>query len=199
MKAKLLNWLLSGKTYAWLLKYVIPYIRFTMYYSLFPGTKYHEAYALLEPGDIIVTDDHRKLTSLLIPGVWAHAALCVGKDKVFEVAEMTHKDFTKSTFFDVCKESERVAIYRCKDFDPAYIEQMIEVCKSFEGAKYDNVFDLNVEALYCSELVWQADFESRLQVKLDDLVGLGRQYISPTGLTKAANVVCIYDSGPAKA
>lgn len=197
---KALLWFTRTKIYKWLIIKVIPFIRFTTYYASLRGDAYHEGYALLEPGDIILTKDKKKLTTLLIGGEWTHAALCV--DKVgswsflgFEVAEMTHNNFTRSWFFDVVKEADRVAILRCKDFDPDYILDAIEKCLTFDKAEYDVEFNLGVEALYCSELVYQADFERRLKVSLEDIAGLGTPYISPTGLWRAKNCEVVFDSG----
>ena len=193
-----LVWLMNTRFYEWLTLHVIPYIRLTTYYTSLRGRKYQEGYAKLQPGHIILTVDKKKLTSLLIPGDWAHAALCVGKKSAvydgYEVAEMTHTNYTKSYFFDICKESDRVVILRCVDWDQAYTRKVIDKCRSFENAVYDTKFDFGVKALYCSELVFQSDFERRLDVKLDDLSGLGRQYISPDGLFKAKNVRIVWDS-----
>lgn len=191
---KLLLLLMQTKAWSFLLAKVVPFVRFTMYYTDFPGYKFHEAYELLQPGDYLVSIDRKKLTTLLIGGEWTHAAMCVSKDKRFEIAEMTHKGFTKSTLFDFCKESDRIAIYRCNDFDADYTSLVVEVCKSFEGVSYDDQFVIGVKALYCSELVYMSDCEGRLEVSLQDLAGLGRPYISPTGLAKAKNAVCVYDS-----
>lgn len=200
---KFLVWLSNTRFYSWLLKKVIPFIRFSMYYTSFRGWKYHDGYELLQPGDIVLTKDKKKLTTLLIGGEWTHAAQCVGKFGSpqypgFEMAEMTHHDFTHSHFFDICKESDRVAIIRCKDYDPSYISAIIEKCLSFKGAQYDVAFDLGIKSLYCSELVYQSDFDRRLKVNLDDLVGLGVKYISPTGLWKAQNIDVVWDSDQAK-
>lgn len=192
-------WFTSSGFYGWLMISVVPYIRFSMYYTDLRGAKYHAGYAELRKGDIILTRDSKKLTTILIGGEWTHAALCLGKvgEDLFcgyEIAEMTHSNYTKSFFFDICKESDRVAILRCNDFDPAYIEKIVLECISFQGCKYDTVFDLNVAALYCSELVYQADFERRLKVSLEDIAGLGVEYISPTGLAKAKNASIVWDS-----
>lgn len=196
---KLILAVMQSRFYAWLLMHVVPYIRFSVYYTSLRGKKYAAGYALLKPGHILLTIDRKKLTTLLIPGEFTHAALCVGKVGSpsypgFEVAEMTHSNFTQSHFFDICKESDRVVILECTDFDHQYVANMIEECLEFKDATYDVAFDLGVKALYCSELVWQADFEKRLQVSLDDLVGIGRPYISPTGLSKAKNVRVVWDS-----
>lgn len=199
----LLVWLTNTKFYAWLLIHVIPYIRFTTYYTSFKGWKYHRGYKLLQPGHIVLTRDDKKLTTVLIGGKFTHAALCVGKFgteqyPTYEIAEMTHTDYTHSHFFDICKEADRVIILECVDFDPEYVKKMIAMCQSFKDATYDVTFDFGIKALYCSELVYQSDFERRLKVNLDDLGGLGRQYISPTGLYEALNVKVIWDSSEEK-
>lgn len=185
--------------YAWLLLKVIPYLRFSVYYTSFKGYKYHEGYALLQPGDIILTVDSKKLTSLLISRItgqegFCHAAFCVSKNGVFEVAEMTHTNFTKSCFFDICKESTRVCILRCPDFDDKYIQRMIDRTPLFEHVSYDVLFSFGVESLYCSELVYEYDFDRRLKVDISPLIG-NQPYISPMGLYQAKNVQIVWDSG----
>jgi hypothetical protein len=192
---RILLFIMQTKFYSWLLLHIIPYIRFTTYYTSLRGNKYHQGYDLLRPGHIILTVDRKKLTSLLIPGDFSHAAFCVGKyPEEYEVAEMTHTNYTKSHFFDICKEADRVVILECPDFSAGYIQQMIDNCMSFETATYDLSFDLGVKALYCSELVYQADFRRILKVDLSDLAGLGRAYISPDGLYAAKNVRVVWDS-----
>lgn len=192
---RILVWLMNTRAYSWLLKHVIPYIRFTTYYTSLRGAKYKAGYAKLRAGHIILTLDKKKLTSMLIPGGFAHAALCLNKAAgSYEIAEMTHTDYTKSYFFDICKESDRVVILKCTDWDAEYTKQVIAKCRTFEDAVYDVKFGFGVKALYCSELIYQADFEKRLQVNLEDLAGLGREYISPTGLFKAQNVKVVWDS-----
>lgn len=199
---KLVLSIMETRVYLWALKHVIPYIRFTTYYTSLRGWKYKRGYALLEPGDIILTHDKKKLTSMLIPGEFAHAALCVAKghDVEFEIAEMTHSDYTKSAFFDICKESDRVVIMRCEDWDADYTQQVINNCLSYSDAVYDPHFNFGdhflrgVRALYCSELIIVADTEKRLDVCYDDFAGIGQEYISPLGLYHAKNKQVIWDS-----
>lgn len=194
IKNKFILCLMETSFYNYLLKHVIPYIRFTTYYTSFRGWKYHRGYKLLLPGDIILTQDKRKLTTFLIGGEFSHAALCVSKDGVFEVAEMTHTDFTRSCFFDLCKEADKVTIIRCYDWDKEYTQRVINKCLTFTDAVYDNEFDFGIKSLYCSELVYQADFERRLNVSLEDLADIGRPYISPFGLYRAKNVEKVWES-----
>lgn len=202
LRRRFLLFIMQTKTYNWLLSKVIPFIRTTTYYPRFEGIHYHIAYDLMEPGDILLSIDEDKVTTALIGGIWPHAAVCVSKNNRFEVAEMDHTGYHKATLFDFCKVSSRIAILRCSDFDNEYTKTFIANVLSFEGATYDNQFyldaqlPLGVKALYCSELVYQADIEHRMKVSLEDLAGLGRLYISPTGLANGKNMVCIYDSGP---
>lgn len=209
MKKWFITRLMRLKLYRWTLINVIPFIRFTTYYPDMRGKAYHRGYRLLKPGDVILTIDKRKLTTKLIPGEFAHAAFCVRKDEfpfkeaTYEIAEMTHKGFTKSHFFDLCKEADRVVIIRFEgingsrfpaDRDQDYIEQMIAKVFKMEGAQYDVTFMMGPEFLYCSELIYLADIENRIDCSLEDLAGLGRPYISPDGLYKAKNRITVWDS-----
>lgn len=194
---KFLIWLTNAQIYSDFLFKVIPFVRFSLYYTPFRGNQYNKAYELIQKGDFIVCKDDKKLSTMIIGGDWSHAALFLGKKEEgadYECAEMTHMNYTKSDFFDLCKESSRLAIYRCNDFDENYIGKVVEECKKYEGVPYDIGFVLGIRALYCSELIFQSDFEHRAKFNLDDIKGLGQKYISPTGLTKAVNVRLIYDS-----
>lgn len=185
---------MSTHTYHWFLTSILPYIRFSSYYTSMRGRKYHQVYEAIQPGDIILTTDRKKLSTFLVGGEFSHAALCVSKDKQWEVSEMTHTNYTKSCVSDLCYEADRVVVLRCPHFDEFYLPLVIERCKSFDGVPYDNMFRLGIEALSCSELVYEADFDRRLKVNLEDVVGLGQLYISPTGLWNAENVNVIIDT-----
>lgn len=185
---------MQTKFYAKVVLGIIPFVRFTTYYTTLRGWKYRRGYKLLRSGHFMVAVDKKKLTTVLIPGEVTHAAFCVDKGDEWEVSEMTHTDYTKSTFFDICKESDRVVILECTDWDPDYTRLVISKCKELQHAKYDTAFTLGLMFLYCSELVYQSDFEHRLKVSLEDLAGLGRPYISPTGLLHGENVRIVWDS-----
>lgn len=191
---RFLLWMTKTRFFSWLLLHVVPYIRFTCYYTSFRGWKYHRGYKFLQPGDILLTNDRWKLTSLLVPGEWTHAALCVNKDSEFEIAEMTHTNFTRSTFFDLCKESTQVAILRCRDWDEEYTNRVITQCLSFDGTPYDTSFENDFKALYCSELIVASDVAGLLKVSHEDVLGLGMPYVSPDDIWQAENVDVIWDS-----
>jgi hypothetical protein len=180
-------------------------------YTTLRGDKYHAGYNLLQPGHIILTTDKKKLTSLLIPGEWTHAALCISRGPkltadstkgttmaVFktppEVAEMTHTNFTFSHFFDICKEADRVCLLEAPGWTKEYTQAVIAKCLSLKDARYDVEFELGVEALYCSELIYQSDFERTLELDLTDIVGLDREYISPDGIAACKKLRVVWDS-----
>lgn len=194
LRAEIIIELLKSDLYKWLVKKIIPFIRFTTYYTNFTGIKYHLGYNQLEPGDIILTTDDKKLTSMLIPGEWDHAAICVSKDQRWEISEMTNKDYTKSCFFDVCKESTRVCIMRAPKWDPEYKQSFIRKCKSLYKAKYDVEFKFNIESLYCSELIYHSDYKNKLDLDESDLLGIGRDYISPDDIYNCKKLKVIWDS-----
>lgn len=194
-KTRLLRVFVETSFYKNILKHVIPYIRFSLYYTSMRGWKYHRGYKLLKPGHIIVTRDSKKLTTTIIGGDWSHAALCISKNESFEIAEMTHDDYTLSTFADLCFQADRVAIYECIDWPESYINNVIiPTCLDFKDQHYDAAFKLNNKFLYCSELIYEADKQRRLRVNLEDLAGLGNKYISPTGLVNSPNAKLIWDS-----
>lgn len=200
MYKKFIMWFMSTSFYDWLLIKVIPYIRFSTYYTRLKGADYNAGYSVLQPGMFILCLDEQKLTSLLIPGFMSHAGYCIAKKdgqwKPYEVGEMTRHGYTKSDFFDLCKESSRVLICTCIDWTSEDISKMISLCPQFESSKYDTKFTLGVEALYCSELIYQLDQLSgkKLMVDLSDLAGLGRPYLSPDGLLLGKNVKVLWDS-----
>jgi hypothetical protein len=196
MKTRLKQKIVSMKLYKRFVGRVLPHIRFSTAHNDICGAKYHEGYRVLKPGQIILSVDKEKLTTMLIPGEFSHAALCVakGSDSPFEIAEMTHKNYTQSHFYDLCREADRVVLLECKAFDEPYVEKVIDKCLSYKDAPYDTRFDMEDDKLYCCELVLQSDFERRLDVDFDD-TGLGHEYLSPDGLLNARNVEIVWDSG----
>src|SRR4030042_1941644 len=96
--------LMEWSLYIYVVKNIVPYIRFSLYYPSFTGKQYHQAYKLLKPGDIILSRDDWKLSTFLIPGQMPHASLFIGKKNNlldYEVAEMINIGFNKCDFFDL--------------------------------------------------------------------------------------------------
>ena len=197
---KILLFFMQTKSYSFLMLRILPYIRFSIYYSDFPGWKIKRGYKKLKPGDIVITNDRKKLTGMLIKwltGGMAHGALCVAKSmyEEFEIAEMTHENFKQNTFASLCSESTRVKIYRCTSFDRRYVDRvLVPECLSYRHVMYDVHFRLGVKSLYCFELIYHSDRERRMKVSLDDAKGIGRKYLSSVGIHNASNIKLIWDS-----
>lgn len=205
---KFMFWFLETELYLFVAKHIMPFIRFTFYYTRFRKFAFARLYSKLKAGDILVSIDYQKLTSKVIGGLWSHAAICVDKGigKV-EVVEMTRNDFNQTDFHKFCSESERVAILRVDDprFD---VQRFIQKTWEQKDSKYNygffskekrdprNKHGQKVHKFnYCSQLVMTADDLDVIQANWDDLAGLGVLYVSPTGLARAKNVVMVDDSG----
>ena len=172
------------------------------------GALERQGYIFLQPGDIIFTIDEKKVVAKIIGKatkelggvvplfVPSHACMCVGKGREldFEIAEMTAKGFTRSTWEDVVRESTRVVIARCTNFDEKYIEEIvIPKVLSFKDKLYDEKFQMGEDTLACSEMVYFGDVEKRLQADIRPLIGTN-PYITPVGLLIAPNIKIIWDS-----
>ncbi len=215
MKAKFIYWLTSTSFWHWLLIQELPFIRMP-YYTRFEGDKFVEGYRVLSPGQFLLCIDEKKLTTLLVPGFVTHAAFVTGNclkmgGIEYEVAEMTHRNFSKSYWFTICKESSRVFICDCLDWDSDFKSKMLGSIRRFYGALYDIKFKFDVTSLYCSELIYQLDrvannpgcsdsqlaedtLKGRMQVDISDFAGIGQEYISPDGLLFGKNVRILWDS-----
>lgn len=200
--------IMGSKLYKWMLRKFFPYARFSTQYTKITGSVYNEGLQYLRPGYFILTRDNHKASTFFIPGFMSHAAVVVGEPGIygkvkwpkgypgFEIAEMTVKNYTKSFFYDICKEADRVLICTCADWSEDDEKQVVKNALKLDDAKYDIHFSLGVKELYCSELVYQADAmgPNKLRVDLSDIAGLGRPYISPDGLLFGENVMVVWDS-----
>jgi hypothetical protein len=193
IKVALFGWLHKTSIYKYVMIKIVPYIRFSIYYTSFTGIKYNTLAKAIKPGDVILCTDNKKLTTMLIPGEFSHAALCVSNDGVWETSEMNQYNYDKTTLFDICKMSDRVVLLR-PQLPASVIAEAVERCKSFEDVDYDLTFTLNVSTLYCSELVYMSYTGNSLEVNVTDEVGLGKPYVSPIGLYNANKLKVIIDS-----
>lgn len=168
-----------SKPYIWFMRKVLPKLRFTNRYGEFDGKDFLRAWDILKPGDILLSVDKSKASAFLVPGYFSHAALCISKEGVNQIAEMTCDDYHLTTFYDFCRESDDVSIIRLSR-DDDYNIKMIRAALSLAFAKYDLEFEHGNEALYCSELAAAADFENRLGLNPSKL------YIEPDDIYKCA-------------
>lgn len=215
MKKVFLVWLTNTKIWSWFILNIMPFIRFSVYYTKFRGIDFITSYRILDEGDVILTLDEKKATRI-VPGLMTHAAYCVNNSSKsgkldYEVAEMTHHNFTRSYWFDICKESDRVIIVTYDGWTPEHKTMMHNLVPMFWSSLYDTKFAFGIGELYCSELPWQLDrmaanrsmttqdmtetkFKGVMDVDLSDFAGIGRQYISPDGLLFARNARVRWDS-----
>lgn len=181
IKTKIILWIMSCRGYKFFLKYIIPNL--TFFTATGPNYFFKERVReKMRPGDVILSKSSGHLTNVLIGGKYSHAALVLEFD---QIAEMTANGFDVVDVDKFCKQSTRIALLRLKEEDEQYGLQMAYRALTFANAAYDLDFDLGVEALYCSELCFQADFEQRFECDLTDLAGIGRAYVSPEGLYSA--------------
>lgn len=189
---------MKTKLYKWLLLKFLPGKRLTWKIPSIKGWKYHKGYELLQPGDIILSIDNRALTGAFIKflsgGQFSHGSVCVGKYPHPEIAEMLAEGFCLNNFYDIIHEAERVVIMRALHWSQEYRQAFIDKVLSFKGIPYDVSFELGVEAFYCTEEIYQGDFDKTLNFNLEDFAGLGRPYLSPQGVYECQNLVVIWDS-----
>jgi hypothetical protein len=208
-------WLTGTSLYHFYMVKLGPIMRLTTDYSRPDNKRFHQwgslerkGYVFIQPGDMIFAVDNKKVVAKIIGNatkdlgkvkplfVPSHAALFINKDRTsgFEIAEMTMRGFTRSTWEDVTREATRIVIGRCIDFDDAYIEDiLIPKVMTFTEKKYDERFIMGEDTLACSELNYFADVERRLQADIEPLIGKN-PYITPVGLLLAPNLKIIWDS-----
>jgi hypothetical protein len=181
---------MESSMYTWGMRWIVPRVRF-WFPPVLPDWKVEQGRSLVLQGDVLLTADTFKLTNICIPGALTHAAVYLGWGSV---VEMICSGYHKTDWAKLCRASRVVILRPLPRWDQAYQDQFIAKVRSFEGTAYDPQFEPTTELLYCSEMVWTADWERRLKVKIDDLMGLGRPYVSPMGLYNAGNVEVIWDS-----
>ena len=188
---KIATWMMGLTAYHWTARVILPRVRWRFRKPNLPAMTRITGWSKLRPGDFLLSRKRGYLNALLTPGYWKHAGLVL--DNGF-IAEMTANGFGLVSFDEFCH-ADRVAAFRCLDWDEEYIRKVvIPTCLSFENKDYDDLFELGVKALYCSELIYESDPERRLDVNLSDLKGLGRQYVSPQDLAEIRNGQKVWNS-----
>lgn len=180
---------MGTKFYRFSLKYIIPQMQF--FHATGPSFSVKEDIRRrMRAGDIVLTKSSFHLTNLLIGGRFSHAAIVVGPDKI---AEMTANGFDVRTVDEFSKHCTKICILRLSPDDEEYAQKMAETAMSFYNRDYDYRFSLGIEALYCSELIYQSDVDKRIRFDLTDLVGMKKPYISPEGIYEAYGIAPIIE------
>lgn len=148
-------------------------------------------------GIIISSRDPSKVTGLLIPTDIDHSAVIVGyftELRDFGVIEAVASGVRLVSLRDFIRTSEAVTCHVGEGWDNYYRRMVTITALLFRGKPYDRKFKFGAESLYCSEISYECDVEKRCKYNLDDFAGIGREYISPKGITEAVGMVKIFDS-----
>lgn len=194
---KIYIWVASSWAWQFLLTWIIPAIRFGG--KPITDAQIQELSSVIQKGDCILLKDPKKLSHILIGGTWSHAAICTSflDDQYPVFGEMGHAGFQEVNIKKLVGYSTKIAVIRPKDADFTYMKLMGEEARRIGllSIGYDFIFSLGEKSLYCSELVYLADYHKLYQANLDDLAGLGHPYISPDGLYKAKGAKIVFEIG----
>ncbi len=181
--------------YGWLMHYPVACLRFSLCHTSMTNDKCLAGLKVLRKGHIIGTRDGWSLSAWLVPGYWTHILLCIGEiDGVMMCAEMTRDDYGEVHPLKAWIRSSKFVISECTEFDPDYIDYMVDNCRDFKGTKYDSLFVLGPKAVYCSEMPALCDTENRMGVTPSWEPLTGQWVITPGDLLGGANVVEVYNS-----
>jgi len=108
---------------------------------------------VIRPGDILLRRYTHYVGSMLTPGYWSHCALYIGDNNDIIHAAGGGVNTTDILTF---MRTDSLALVRCDDVDllPAAIAYAKE--KLAAQVPYDYDFKAENDALYCSELIWEA-------------------------------------------
>lgn len=191
IRAKVVAWLLQTRVMLFFLRYIIPNIKFI--HAPGPAWIVREQFRTkMQVGDILVSKSRFALTNLIIGGKFSHAAVVISSEPD-QIAEMTHKDFDVVGIKEFSENTTRIALLRFKQAPKWYAKQFAKNAMRFQDKRYDAKFTLGVEALYCSELLFQSDDEHRMGADTSDLVSLGTPYLSPDGVYQAKGLQVIFE------
>lgn len=188
---RLLLWTLNSAPARFTMRWLIPAFRFGgKPLSDIEITLIGQA---LQPGRCLLIKDPLKLSHILIGGKWSHAGIHTREVAGIPlIAEMGHADFQEVPLRKFLGKSRHVAVIApdawegVGDYTP-YLQTMAERAQilGYSSHSYDFTFSHGEKSLYCSELIYLADYEQRYQADMSDLIGLNHPYISPDGLYKA--------------
>lgn len=185
MMHSIASWVMSTWVMQWVIKFVVPKVRFTVTPPRMNSGQYSAFEQSIQPGDLVFSVDRAKLSTVLIGGSWAHVGI-VDSDKMIVEAH-----FPKSRRIhpaEFCFTSDVVALARPESTWVA--EKLARRAKNLIGYPYDTFFQEGDRALYCSELVKQADYENELGFSPDADAGYDRtKIIKPDDLYMAENII----------
>lgn len=146
-------------SYPYMANNVYPYVRFSTYHTSMTGKDMWIGYDILRPGDIVLSQDNKKLTNILQLGSkYKHVGLCVSKNKDQEILHSKAKyGVHYVTFADFCFRADKICILRPK-IDKWKIDEIIKNARNKLGKPFDIYFNLDDNKRYaCTELIYFSD------------------------------------------
>lgn len=110
---------------------------------------------VIEPGDIIFRRYHAYIGSRMVPGYWSHVGIYVGDLNKFNVIHAAGGGVTSD---DILTFMRTDSLCLVKPTKKELIPDALAYCRNKLAAQipYDYEFKPENDALYCSELVWEA-------------------------------------------
>lgn len=156
-----------------------------------------EFIAKLKPGDLVLTNDEAcTIFSLLIVAAdgkadFNHALLYIGDGKTIESRTITH-GVAEGVLKDVLSHKHHAVAIR-PHYDPPdkQAADVVQAGKDMIGTKYDYLFGMGDNSMYCSEVVYKAVKKGSPQISFKTRPLITKEVILPGDLlrTKQADVI----------
>jgi hypothetical protein len=119
---------------------------------------------VLKPGDIVFQDLDCGPMCEAIEAVtegangrdYSHCAMIIQEGDSFKVIEAIGEGVVVNTLKHFVERSSKIQVARLKTIDEAGVQRAIRYAISLKGKPYDDVFLLNNDRYYCSELLYEA-------------------------------------------
>ncbi|NBN99614.1 MAG: hypothetical protein EBV19_10315, partial [Flavobacteriia bacterium] len=118
----------------------------------------------LKPGDIVFQDLDCGPMCDAIEAVtegangkdYSHCAMVIRENDSLKVIEAIGEGVVVTSLQDFVRRSSKIQVARFKQADNAFLQRAIRFAISLKGKPYDEVFLLNNDRYYCSELLYEA-------------------------------------------
>ena len=118
----------------------------------------------LQPGDIVFQDLDCGPMCDAIEAVtegangkdYSHCAMVIRENDSLKVIEVIGAGVVITPLEDFKRRSSKIQVARLKKKDDAFVQRAIRYAISLKGKPYDEVFLLNNDRYYCSELLYEA-------------------------------------------
>jgi hypothetical protein len=87
---------------------------------------------------------------------YSHCAMVIRENNSLKVIEAIGEGVVVTSLQDFVRRSSKIQVARFKQADNAFLQRAIRYAISLKGKPYDDVFLLNNDRYYCSELLYEA-------------------------------------------